>query len=160
MRGRIVRAVCGISVGADTGPVEPRFNIAALPYPAAGALRVALSGVISALGELRPIQRKPVVDEPFAEIGAAGRTGRDGSAVLVEVHGHAADRTPCNEGIQIIRGLRAAPILQTVVAAAELGALRRVDSPKADPRSVNLQRVAVDDAGLPNETPSQGRGPN
>jgi hypothetical protein len=159
MRGRIVRAVCGISVGANTGPVEPRFNVAAFPNAAAGMLRASLSCIISPLGKLRPVERKAAADKPFAEIGAAGRTRRDRSSVLIQVHRHAVDRTLGNEGVKIIRGLSAATILQTVVAAAQLGALRCVDPPKPDPRAVNLQCVAVDGAGLPNQVTSQGWAP-
>ena len=69
------------------------------------------------------------------------------------------DRAPCDEGVKIIRGLCAAPILQTVFAAAELRALRRVNSPKADPCAVNFKRIAVDDAGLPDQVISQRRAP-
>ena len=159
MRGRVVRAVCGISARANTGSIEPGFNIAAFPDAAAGVLCAPLSGIISPLGKLRPVERKAAADKPFAEIGATGRTGGDRSSVLIQVHGHAANRTPCNESMQIIRGFGAAPIPQTVVAAAQLSALRCVDSPQADSRAVNLQRVAVDDTGLPDQVISQGRAP-
>ena len=159
MRGRIVRAVCGTSVGANTGSIEPGFNVAAFPDAAAGMLRASLSSIISPLGKLRPVERKAAADKPFAEISASDRTGGHRSAVLIQVHGHAVDRTACDEGIQIIRGFGAATILQTVVAAAQLSALRCVNLPKADPRAVDLQCIAVDDAGLPDQVISQGRAP-
>src|SRR6185437_12285101 len=54
-----------------------------------------------------PVERKAAANKPFAKIGAAGRTGRDRSSVLIQVHGQAVDGTPCDEGIEIIRGLRA-----------------------------------------------------
>src|SRR5262252_3750884 len=159
MRGRVVRAVCGISARANAGSIEPGFNVAAFPDASAVMLCASLRGIIPPLGKLRPVERKAAADKPFAEIGAAGRTGGDRSSVLVQVDGHAVDRTPCDEGIQIIRGFGAATILQTVVAAAQLSALWCVDSPQADSRAVNLQRVAVDDAGLPDQVISQGRAP-
>src|SRR5579872_4942795 len=96
------------------------------------------------------------MDEPFAKVGIPDRTGRDRPSVLIQVDGHAAYRASRDEGIQIVGGLRATPVLQTVFAAAELGAFRRVDAPQADPRSVNFQRVSVDDAGLPHQVGSQG----
>src|SRR6516164_5725509 len=111
MRVCVVRAAGRTSVGANAGSVEPGFNVAALPDAAANTFGVALGGVVSAFGELRPVERQAAADKPFAEIGAAGRTGRDRSTVLVQVHGHAVDRTPSNEGIQIICGPRAAPVL-------------------------------------------------
>ena len=159
MRGRVVRAVCGISARANAGSIEPGFNVAAFPDASAVMLCASLRGIIPPLGKLRPVERKAAADKPFAEIGATGRTGGDRSSVLIQVHGHAANRTLCDEGIQIIRGFGAAPILQTVVAAAQLGALRCVDPPKPNPRAVNLQCVAVDDAGLPNQVTSQGWAP-
>jgi hypothetical protein len=42
-----------------------------------------------------------------------------------------------------------APILQAVIAPTKLAALRRIDSPEANARPMNFQRVAIDDAGLP-----------
>ena len=159
MRVRVVRAVGRISVGANTGSIEPGFNVAAFPDAAAGMLRASLSSIISPLGKLRPVERKAAADKPFAEIGATGRTCRDRSSVLIQVHGHAVDRTPCDEGIQIIRGFGTATILQTVVAAAQLSALRCVDPPQADSRAVNLQCVSVDDTGLSDQVFSRGRAP-
>jgi hypothetical protein len=38
-----------------------------------------------------------------------------------------------------------------VIAPAELIALGRINSPKPNPRPVNFERVAVDDAGLPGQ---------
>src|SRR5690348_11230439 len=110
MRVGVVRTVRWASIGADAGAIEPRVNVAALPDAAARALRVVLSGVISALGEAWPVQRKTTLDQPFAEIGAAGRTARDRPPVPVEAHGRAVDWAPRNERIKVVRGLRAAAI--------------------------------------------------
>ena len=49
----------------------------------------------------------------------------------------------------MVRRLGTAPILQAVIAPTKLAALRRIDSPEANARPVNFQRVAIDDAGLP-----------
>jgi hypothetical protein len=48
---------------------------------------------------------------------------------------------------EIVRGLGAAAILIAVVALAELGALRRVNVPQPDARTMDVEGVAVDDAG-------------
>ena len=58
--------------------------------------------------------------------------------------------------MKVIRCFRATSILQAVFAPAELAALWRVNAPKADARSVDFQRIAVDDAGLPGEIVGQG----
>jgi len=42
-------------------------------------------------------------------------------------------------------------IWRAVIATAKLTAFRRVDAPETDQRSVNFQRIAVDDTGLPNQ---------
>ena len=53
--------------------------------------------------------------------------------------------------IKVVCGLRATTVLQTVLAAAELAAFRRVDTPEPNANSMNFQRVAIDDAGLTNK---------
>src|SRR5690242_19879218 len=106
----VVRTVRRASIGADAGAIEAGFNVAALPNAAARALRAALSAVISAPGELRPVQRKPTADEPFTKIRATGRTARDRPPVPVEAHGRAIDRAPRDERIKVVRRLRAAAI--------------------------------------------------
>ena len=60
----------------------------------------------------------------------------------------AAHRPPRDEGVEVVRGFRAAAILLAVVAPAELAALGRVNAPEANSRAVNFECVAVDDAGL------------
>jgi hypothetical protein len=46
--------------------------------------------------------------------------------------------------------------LQTVLAAAQLAAFRRVNTPEPNAHSMNFQRIAIDDAGLPNKIIGQG----
>ena len=70
---------------------------------------------------------------------------------MVQRDRHAAHGALGDEGVQLVRGPRPAAILQAILTPAELGALRRVDPPKADARAMDFQRVAVDDAGLPGE---------
>jgi hypothetical protein len=60
------------------------------------------------------------------------------------------------KGIQIVRRLRAALILQAVPAPAKLATFRRIDSPKANARSVDFQTVAIDDAGLSRKITGRG----
>jgi hypothetical protein len=62
--------------------------------------------------------------------------------------GRAVNRTPGNECIKIVCRLRATTILQTVLAAAQLAAFGRVDTPEPNARSMYFQRVAVNGAGL------------
>jgi hypothetical protein len=67
---------------------------------------------------------------------------------LVEAEWNTVDGTASNEGVKAVRSLRTATVLQTVFAAAQLAALRCIDAPKPDPRSMYFQRVAVNNAGL------------
>src|SRR5262249_45228093 len=125
--------------------------VTSFPDSPAGALGITLSFAISALRVLRPVQRQPLAHKPFAEIGAADRTGRNRAAVWVEAAGRAVDRTPGNECIKVVCGLCATTVLQTVLAAAELAAFWRVDTPEPNADSMNFQRVAINDAGLTNK---------
>jgi hypothetical protein len=63
----------------------------------------------------------------------------------------AAYRPPYKEGIKSVSGLRSALVLQSVLAPAKLATFRRIDSSKANARSVDFERVAIDDTGLPCE---------
>jgi len=89
--------------------------------------------------------------QAVAEVCATDRTGCDRAAILVEAKRYAVDGAAGDESIKIVRGLRAATILQAVFAAAELTALRSIDTPKPDARSMYFKRIAVDNAGLSNE---------
>jgi hypothetical protein len=71
--------------------------------------------------------------------------------ILLQAHGRAINRPSRNEGVKFVRCLRAASILQALIVATELRGFGRVDSPKANARPVNFERVAVDNAGLPGE---------
>ena len=108
-----------LSACADTGAIEPRRDVAALPDSAAAVFGVALIAMISAFGVLGPIQRQAIAHkQPFAEIGAADRTGRNRPAIWVKVDERAANRTPGNECVEVVCCLRATTILQAVLAAA------------------------------------------
>ena len=50
--------------------------------------------------------------------------------------------------VKFVRGLRAALVLQAVVAATELSGLGSVYARQTNAGAVNFERVAVDDAGL------------
>lgn len=151
----IVRTGGRLSTCADACTIEPRLDVAALPESLARALSLALSFVISALRVLRPIQRKTVAHKPLPKIRTTDRAGRDRAVILIEADWNTIDGTVGNEGVKVVRGLRPATILQAVVATAQLTALRCIDSPKPDARSMHLQRVAVDHAGLSDKIAGQ-----
>jgi hypothetical protein len=72
---------------------------------------MALSIPVSAFGILRPIQLKAVADEPVSEINLADKAGRDCSAVTIQITRLATYWSLRDEGVEIVGGLRAAPIL-------------------------------------------------
>ena len=125
----VVRTGGRISVRADAGTIEPRFDIAALPDTSTGALGIALSPGVSASRVLSPVQSKPIAHEPFAEIDALDRTSRNGAAIGVDAERDAVDGAPRNVSTQIVCRLATTAILKAVLAAAQLAALRRVDAP-------------------------------
>ena len=118
MRVGVIRTGGRLSVRTDAGAIEPRLDVTYFPDSLAGALGIALSFAISALRVLRPVQRQALAHKPFAEIGAADRTGRNRAAIWVEAAGRAVNWPPGNECVKIVCGLRATTILQTVLAAA------------------------------------------
>jgi hypothetical protein len=71
-----------------------------------------------------------------------------GGSILVQVHGRAIHRPSRNEGVKLVRCLRAASVLQAFIVPTELRGFWRVDTPKPDSGAVNFERVAVDYAGL------------
>jgi hypothetical protein len=160
MRVGVIRTGGRPSIRADATAIEPRLDVASFPDSPARTFGVALSAVISAFRVLRPIQRKAIANQPFAEIGAANRTGRDRPSIWVEAQRQAINRTTIDEGVEVVCSLRAAAILQTVLAAAQLAALRRVDAPEPDAHSMNFQRIAINDAGLTNKIIRQRRARN
>lgn len=78
----------------------------------------------------RPPNRTP----PCARIGQRNRP--------------AVHHLSSNERSEVFRPLGTAAILQAVITAAQLRALRRVDAPEPNARAVNFECVAVDHAGL------------
>jgi hypothetical protein len=70
---------------------------------------------------------------------------------LIQRKRNATHRAPVNKGIEIVGSLRSAALLQAVVTTAELCRLWRVDAPQSDMCSMNFQRVAVNNTGLPNQ---------
>src|SRR6516165_1994241 len=119
MRAGVIRTGGRLSVRTDAGAIEPRLDVTSFPDSPAGALGITLSFSISALRVLRPVQRQTSAYEPFAEIGAADRAGRNRPAIRVEAAGRAVNQTSGNECIKVVCGLRATMILQTILAAAE-----------------------------------------
>lgn len=144
----VIRAGGRLPTCPDACTIEPRLDVGSLPESLAGTLSLALSLAISALRVLRPIQRNATPYKPFSEIPACDRAGRDGPAIRVEADWNTIDGTAGNEGVKVVRRLRTATILQAVFAAAQLTALRCIDTPKPDTRSMYFQRIAVDHASL------------
>jgi hypothetical protein len=56
---------------SDADPIQPRLHVAALPYPSACPLSIALSGPVLALRVLRPVQGKAIPHQPFTEVRSA-----------------------------------------------------------------------------------------
>ena len=148
MRVCVIRTVRGTALRADARAVQPRSHIATRPYPSTCPVRLALNNRVPAFRILRPIERKAAPHEPFAEICSVHRTGCNHAAIPILGERRARHRSARNEGIEFVGGLRTAAVQSTVVSPAELGALRRVYSPKANPLSANFQSIAIDDAGL------------
>jgi hypothetical protein len=119
---RVIRAIRLPSVRPDAGPIQPRLDVAARPYPAPCVLRIALGRSVLTFGILRPVERKSTADQPFPKIDAVDRTRRDCPPVLIARDRDTVHRAFCDEGVEIVRGLRAAAILQAILAAAELRA--------------------------------------
>ena len=65
---RVIRALGGPPTVSDADPIQPRLHVAALPYPSARPLSIALSGPVLAPRVLRPVQGKAIPHQPFTEI--------------------------------------------------------------------------------------------
>jgi hypothetical protein len=145
---RVVGAINWPPTASDADSIQPRLDVAARPHAPTCVLGIALDRVEFSLRIFRPVNCETVAHQPFAEIGAVHQTRRHGSPVLVKGDRDAAHRPSGNEGIEIVRRLRSAAILQAVIAPTELTAFRSVDAPQPDACTVYFQDVAVDDAGL------------
>src|SRR4029077_2076921 len=119
------------------------------PHPSPGAFGFTPRIIVLSLGILRPVQSETIAHEPIPQVGAAHRACRHSATVSVQRYWQAIYRPPCDEGVQIVRRLCTAPIRQAILAATKLATFRGIDSPKANARSVDFKRVAIDDAGLP-----------
>ena len=89
----------------------------------------------------RPIYRKSVAYKPFGEVSLTDRTRCDRAPILIQRDWDADYRPSRNEGVEIVRSLRSAPILQAVFSPAKLAALWSVDAPQPYARPVNFQGV-------------------
>jgi len=118
MRGRVVRTVTRLPALPDAGAKQPRLHIAPLPYASACMLGVALDGVKFSLRIFRPVNCETVPDQPFSEVNIADRARRHRAPVLVQRDRDAAHRALGNKGVQFVRGLRPAVILQTIFRSA------------------------------------------
>src|ERR1700730_13550370 len=99
-------------------------------------LSVTLSRIVLPLRISRPIQREPVAHQPLRNVNAINRTYRNRATVSVQADRRAMNRPSRYEGVKLVRGLRAASVLQALIVATELGGFGRIYSPKANARAV------------------------
>ena len=85
--------------------------------------------------------------------GARGNS----APIAIKADRIAVNRPPRDEGVEIVGSLRAASILITVLTSAELRALRRVDTPKANAVAVDFDCVAVNNGRLPDQVVGHSR---
>ena len=100
----------------------------------AGSRRIFLS-------ILRPINCETVSHQPFAKINIVNGACRHRAPILIQRDRAAAHGPSGNEGVEIVRSLRSAAILQAVFSPAKLAALWSVDAPQPYSRPVNFQGV-------------------
>ena len=148
---RVIRTVHGTALRADARAVQPGCDIATRPYPPSRPVSLALNNRVPAFRILRPIEREATTHQPFAEICSVHGTGSNRAAILILGERRAGHRSARNKGVKLVGGLRTAAVQLTIVRAAELSGLRRVDFPKANSLSPNFQSIAIDDAGLPRQ---------
>src|SRR5438105_4711969 len=106
---RIIRTVGRSAARPDAHAEQPWLHVAACPHAAARTIGIALHSRIPSFRILRPIQRA-IANEPFAEVSAADRAGRYAPPVLILGYGCTLDRSPCDEGVEIIGCIRATTI--------------------------------------------------
>jgi hypothetical protein len=105
---RVIRAAAGHPACSDAGPNKATARHSCpvhIPRPACSASRWATAYLPL---ELRPVERKAIANQPFAEIGAGHRTRRHGASVLVQRDRAATHWPTRDEGIKIVRGFHAA----------------------------------------------------
>ena len=157
MSVRIVRTIGGPPTGTDADPVQPRLDVAALPYSAPCLLGFALNATVPAPRVLRPIQCKAIPNEPFAEIGTADRAHGYRAPVAVETDRIAVYGSPRNERVEVVSYLRAASISIAIFAPTELSAFRRVDAPEPNAVAVDFECIAINDARLSDQVIGKNR---
>ena len=108
----------------------PRLDKTAGPKPAPGALRLLLFGTVLAARVAWPVEDEALIDQPGAEIDAGDRADGNGAPVSVVVLPLAGNRSRRDKLGQSVRRDRTAPVEQAIVAAAQLGALGRIDAPQ------------------------------
>src|SRR6516164_8018901 len=87
-------------------PVQPRLHVAALPYPSARSLSIALSGPVLAPRVLRPVQGKAIPHQPFTEIRAADGARGNSAPIAIKADWIAVNRPARDEGVEIVGSLR------------------------------------------------------
>ena len=120
-------------------------------------LSFSLDLIVHAPGVIRPVEREAVADKPLAKVSAIHGASRDSAPVLIQRDRGAANRLATDEGIEIIRCLGAASILEAIFASAKLRAFGCIDTPEPNTRAVYFQGVPIDNASLPQQVVGQGR---
>ena len=114
----IIRTAGRSATRLDAAAKQPRLHIAARPHPATRTIGVALGGGIPSFRILRPIKRETIAHKPFSYIGTADGTGCYSPPILIFGDWRTIDRPPRDEGIEIIRCLRATTIQVAVRTSA------------------------------------------
>ena len=115
--------------------------------PALALARLALRGCVAALAVLAQFERVAAAHHRLAEVAALRGAERD-AAIMARADRRAGHLAAADQlGERASRGLAAA-VAAPLRVAAILAAFRRVDAEQADARVADLQRVAVDRAGM------------
>jgi hypothetical protein len=127
---RIIRTVGRGAARPDAHAEQPWLHVAACPHAAARTIGIALCSRIPSFRILRPIQRETIANEPFAEVSAADRADRYAPPVLILGYGCTLDRSPRDEGVEIIGCIR----------ATDRAGTRGLASPRARAAQAGLRR--------------------
>jgi hypothetical protein len=84
---RVVGTISRPSAGSNADTVQPRLDVAAFPYSAAGLLSFELNCSVFAVRIIGPVQGEAVPNKPFPEISAANLAGRYRPSVAIQADG-------------------------------------------------------------------------
>jgi hypothetical protein len=119
-------------------------------------LGIFLGISVLTVGVGRPIKCKSVSYQPISEVNAVNGTGSHGAVISVEIDRNTSDYALRDESVEVVCCLSATTILQAVLVSTELVAFGRINSPKPNPCSLNLDGITIYDAGLTKQAITQG----